>query len=173
MKGLAERISEALSVLIGKPIFDCWRVANMQIFEFGECQKILNRRGCEVEVADWKLHLQCRWRMVDGESIVFGNDDLYYPADEKLPWDEFDWDKQESVLDLRQQEWFAINRDKKRKVTDAIGDIYGGFQIKLEGGFRLEAFPCKSFQDEHCEQWRLFESESEHFVIDGDGVRRH
>lgn len=93
MSGLAERIAAELRVLIGEPIRDCWRAANMQIFEFGPAKKYLNRKGDEVEGSDLSLHVQCRWRMVDGSRILFARDDLLRPANQDIPIDEFDWDR--------------------------------------------------------------------------------
>ena len=42
----------------------------MQIFEFGPLHVSLNRWGQEVETADLRLHIQCRWRLVDAELTV-------------------------------------------------------------------------------------------------------
>jgi hypothetical protein len=42
---LADRITAELRVLLGQPIGDCWRAANMQVFEFGPRHWITNRKG--------------------------------------------------------------------------------------------------------------------------------
>ncbi len=76
MSTLGERISVELHVLVGHPIVDCWRVANMQIFEFGPRTQIVNRKGEDVEIGEFRLHVQCRWRLVDAEKIIFGSDDI-------------------------------------------------------------------------------------------------
>src|SRR4030042_7067785 len=116
MSELAHHISVELRVLIGQRIVDCWRVANMAVFEFGPRQRIVNSKGEEVEVSELRLHVQCRWRMVDEAGILFGSDALNYPADENVPLEDFDWDKQDSVLDIRRREWFIQNRDRALKV---------------------------------------------------------
>src|SRR6266571_2122201 len=171
VSNLADRITAELRVLIGQPMSDCWRAINMQIFEFGQQRPTVNRKGQDIEVADLKLHVQCRWRLVDGATIVFGRDDLDYPADESISLDDFDWDKQKAVLDVTQRRWFESHKASPPKVTDVRGDAYGGFQIRLEGAFALEAFPCDSRRGEHSERWRLFghRADGSHFVVQGYG----
>jgi hypothetical protein len=172
MNGLAERITAELWVLVGEPISDCWRAANMQVFEFGPAKKYRNRKGDEVEGSDLKLHVQCPWRMVDGSQILFARDDLLRAANQDIPIDEFDWDKDDSVLDIVQRQWFEDHRAAPLKVVHVAGDQYGGCQIRLEGGMLLELFPCDSDRGEYSEHWRLLDDrrDSYHFVVTGYGV---
>jgi len=173
MTSLAARISDELRVLVGEPISGCWRAANMQIFEFGPTKKYLNRKGEEVDGSALRLHVQCRWRIVDGSRILFARDDLQRPADEEVPIDEFDWDKDDSVLDVVQRKWFADHRLAPVKVVDATGDDYGGCRIELEGRLLLELFPCDSDRGEYSEHWRLLghRSDGSHFVVTGYGIQ--
>ncbi len=170
MNAVAERITDELRTLIGKPMWDCWRAMNMQIFEFGARRPIINRKGEEVEVGEVRLHVQCRWRLGDGKQILFGRDDLNYPADDKIPLEDFDWDQEKSVLDVKQRAWFRQNNAEPPNVVEVHGDLYGGFQIQLEGGFTLEALPCDSRLDD--ELWRLIghHGDQSHFVVTGNGV---
>jgi hypothetical protein len=172
MNPLADRITEELQVLIGEPISGCWRAANMQIFEFGPPRKYLNRKGEELEGANLKLHVQCRWRMVDATRILFGRDDLLRPANAGIAIEDFDWDEDESPLDVLPCEWFAEHRNPPVHVVQATGDIYGGCRIELEEGFLLQLFPCDSRRSEYSEHWRFFRQmgDQSHFVITGDGV---
>jgi hypothetical protein len=172
MSDLAKRIFAELQVLIGQPIADCWRAADMAIFEFGSRHRIVNRKGDEVEVGDISLHVQCRWRVVDAANILFGSDDLYSPADESVSFDDFDRDKQESVLDIRRREWIVQCRDKALKVIGVAGDAYGGFQSTIEDGITIESFPCDSIRDEYSEHWRLrgHRPDESHFVVAGYGI---
>lgn len=172
MGTLADRISDELRVLVGQPISDGWRVANMQIFEFGPLRKRINRKGEEVESGELKLHIQCRWRMVDRTRILFARDDLLRPADESISLDDFDWDKQESKLDVVNRAWFAEHHTKPLCVISASGDDYGGFRLALEENVALEVFPCDSNRGEYSEHWRLLghRKDGSHFVIDGNGV---
>ena len=172
MIALADRITTELLVLIGEPISDVWRAANMQVFGFGELRQIVNRYGEEVEVTDINLHVQCRWRLVDDRRILFGRDDLLRPADEDTPVDDFDWDKEDSVLDVLHRKWIAKHKTKPLRVINAIGDNYGGFRMEFEEQIFLEAFPCNSNCEEDTEHWRLLghRSDGSHFVIGGYGV---
>ena len=172
MTTLAGRITAELQVLIGEPLSDCWRVSNMPIFEFGPRHKFLNRKGEEVEGSDLRLHLQCRWRIVDAERILFGRDDILRPADENISPDDFDWDEDDSVFDVVRRKWFAERRSVPLHVVSATGDIYGGFRITLEQDVVLEAFPCDSNRGEYSEHWSLLNDRSEgsYFVVMGYGV---
>jgi hypothetical protein len=155
----------------GRPIVDCWRAADMQIFEFGPGRRMMNRNGEEVEVGEVRLHIQSRWRLVDSERILFGRGDLSYPADANIPAAEFDPDERESVLDANQRAWFGRHRAAAPKVRNVAGDRYGGFRVELEGGFVLECFPCDSRRGEYSEHWRLLghRADGSHFVVTGEG----
>ena len=171
---LADRITSELRVLVRQPIGDCWRAANMQIFEFGPQRQTWNGKGEAVEVSDIRLHIQCRWRFVDERFILFGRDDLNYPADQSTPPEEFDWDKADSVLDVARRKWFDKHRPSPPVVREVQGDVYGGFRISLAGGYALECFPCDSRRGEYSEQWRLLghRADGSHFAVTGDGVER-
>jgi len=166
---LAKAITAELSRLIGEPISDCWRAVNMQIFEFGPRRHMTNRKGEAIEASDIRLHIQCRWRFVASNRILFGRDDLNYSADPSIPDDEFDWDKHASALDVKQRTWFSQHHDEPPKVVSVKGDNFGGFRIELAGGVALECLPCDS---QHGEHWRLLghREDGSHFVINGDGV---
>jgi hypothetical protein len=173
MSDLAIRISSELQALIGQPIADWWRAADMAVVEFGPRHRIVNRKGDAIDVSDLRLHLQCRWRFTDSSDILFGSDDLYRPADEGVSHDDFDWDKQDSVLDVKWRTWILRNRGREPRVIRCIGDAYGGFRIELEGGVILEAFPCNSRRGECSEHWRLIghRIDGAHFVVTGYGIQ--
>jgi hypothetical protein len=172
VKTLADRISSELRVLIGKPMTDCSRAANMQVFGFAPRRQKRNRRGEIVELGYIRLHIQCRWRFMDERCILFGRDDLLVPADDSVLMVEFDWDAAESALDVAQRNWFASQRSDLPAVIAVGGDAYGGFRISLAGGYTLECFPCDSRRDEYSEHWRLVghRADGSHFVVTGDGI---
>jgi hypothetical protein len=161
---LADQITRELQFIVGQPLGDCWRAANMQIFGFGQ-------RVQPHEPVPIRLHVQCRWRFVDQQRIIFARDDINAPADETIDPEEFDWDREESLLDAKSKEWFA-ERSSRIKVIRAAGDVYGGFRIDFEKGFALEAMPCDSNFGEYSEHWRIFghRGDESHFVITGYGV---
>jgi hypothetical protein len=61
------------------------RAANMLNIQFGEIKKL--DRG---SVGEWAMHAQCPWRLMNGDLIVTGNNDLYEPA---KPGKRFNWNK--------------------------------------------------------------------------------
>lgn len=172
MESLANRITSELRMLIGQPIGDCSRVSNMIVFEFGPRRQTRNRNGEFVEVSDFSLHIQARWRFVDARCILFGRDDIHYPADESTSLEDFDWDQGESALDVARRKWFEEHRPSPPEVREVQGDAYGGFRITLDGGYVLECFPCDSRRGEYCEHWRLLghRSDGSHFVVTGNGA---
>ena len=89
---LQDRITEALSALIGLPLWRAHRALNMEVFAFGERQFSRNRKGKQVEVGEYSLHIQCPWRIVGPNGMVVGSEDRNYPEDENADRDEFDSD---------------------------------------------------------------------------------
>jgi len=145
----------------------------MQLLGFGPKEKRTNRRGEVVEVSKYGIHTQCKWRLVDSERIVTGSGDLYRPADESIPEEEFDWDKDDSVLDFKMMKWLAEYEEAPPLVVEARGDAYGGFCITLDNGQSFVTFPCEShWSDEEEEIWRLLghRKDGRHFVVSDCGV---
>lgn len=167
MHDLATAIAAELDQLLGQQISDCWRAVDMQIFEFGPRHEMTNRKGKIVEVSDIRLHLQCRWRFVSKDQILFGQDDLYRSADPHFTED-FDYNKQPSALDAAQRAWFDDHRDKPLRVIATRGDNYGGFRIELESHYALECLPC----DTSGEYWRMLghRADGTHFVVTAEGI---
>src|SRR4051812_48044105 len=137
MGNLADKITAALGILIEQPLSGCNRAADMHMFRFGPWRKRTNRKGELIDVTDHCLSVQCRWRLLDPDRILFGRDDLLYPADEAISLDDFDWDQQESRVDRLRREWFDQQQTVPPVVTSVQGDLYGGFRIELSGGFAL------------------------------------
>ena len=169
---LAAKITSELHALLGEPLAECGRVANMQMFGFGPPTRSVTLLGKVVEHSKYSLHLQCRWRFTNEHEILFGSDDLNYPADENTSLEGFDWDQSPSLLDVKQQEWFT-QHGGSMQVTEVIGDRYGGFRVLLEQGIVLEAFPCDSRRDDYSEHWRFFghRADESHFVVSRESIR--
>lgn len=172
MTSVSDQITAEMQVLISQDFCSCWRIGNMQIFEFGKVRSHLNRKGQKVQSGEFKLHVQCRWRMINPTRILFGRDDLLRPADSRISIDDFDWDESESILDVAQQEWFTGHRPGFAKVTSVSGDAYGGCRIGFGTGEILELIPCDSDRSEYSEHWRLFghRDDDTHFVVTGAGI---
>lgn len=166
---IAEQITRELSFLVGEPLADCLRAADMHIFRFGQERQIRNRKNELARVAPFGLHVQCRWRLVRGATILFGRDDLSVPADSRISFDEFDHDLHESILEVRRREW--MKSTSTPIVESALGDAVGGFKIKLSSSLAIECFPCHA-HGQNLELWRFLghRADRSHFVVRTDGI---
>ncbi len=142
----------------------------MEMFAFGERRIRLNRKGEEVEVGEYSLHIQCPWRIVGPDGIIVGFLDRNYPVEENADWQEFD-DEGPSRCEFQMAGWLKEYSGCPLKVEKVEADYVGGFKLFLQHGFVLEAFPANSLQGEYSERWRLFRpSDESHFVVCGYGI---
>jgi hypothetical protein len=168
---LQDRITEALSAIIQFPLWGATRVMNMEMFDFGDRRTQLNRKGQEVDVGEYALHVQCPWRIVGPDGIIAASEDRKYPEEEMADWEEFDSDSP-SRCEARMAAWLREHCLAPLKVDRVEADSVGGFRLLLQLGFALEAFPAHSLRGEYSEYWRLFRPsmETSHFVVTGHGV---
>lgn len=168
---LQDRITEALSVLIGQPLWGATRALNMEMFDIGEQCTWQGRKGQVVEGGKYSLHIQCSWRIVGPDGIVVGSEDRRYPEDENSNWEEFDPDGP-TRCEARIMAWLREHSAAPLKIQRLEVDPVGGFKLFLQGDFILEAFPANSLQGEYSERWRLFcpSEKRRHFVVCGYGV---
>ena len=117
------------------------------------------------------LHIQCSFRIRDGEEILVSNLEMFYPSEKALEQpeydpDSFDWDVQG---DNRYDEWVG-NIDpaylEKTRVLDAEVNTWGDLAIILDQGIVIEVFINEAYDE--C--WRLFKKSSDHFVMTGRGI---
>lgn len=163
------QIERELSKIVGLPLKDAGRVADLEWFSFGRTRIVRNHRGVEREVGEYAIHVQCAWRITKSRKIVVASRDRYVPRE---GWEgseeDFDWDKVgENRCDQRIRSLFDGTR--AIVVESAEGDNLGGFRLFLSHDYILEVFPDDSEDDEH---WRLFEPavDSPHFVVTGGGI---
>lgn len=165
-----------MAPLVGMPLWDAGRAADLLWLALGQRQTIQDFRGKPREVGEYALHVQCAWRFVRGETVVAGNRDLYYPrgyrdAKDGIPQG-FDWDVQgANRCDEMLAELFAGGA--KQFVVQRVGAGQAGeIALLLEGGLKLQIFPNDSLVGEH---WRLFRpgSDEPHWVFTGQGLERH
>jgi hypothetical protein len=175
---LDEQISTELRLLEGQPFTECNRGADLIMFSFGEERERLTRTGARIMVSPIHMHLQCRWRVCDGDCVAFGSDDIFYRGSEPMNGgrngqrdrEEFDYLYSLTALDVLHVAWFAKHRRAALMVVSAKGDRFGGFRILLAGGMTVECLPCESRRD--AELWRLFghRADDSHFVVLASGV---
>jgi hypothetical protein len=170
---LRAKIQEAASALIGMPLWDAGRAADLAWFAFGDRRTVRDFHGNSKEVGEFALHVQCAWRLVQRDTTVVGNRDLYYPAgwgmdSPDVPAD-FKWDVQgANRLDERLMLFFQ--QDRKGLIVDRVeAGFAGALQIFFQDETVLEIFPNDSFAGEH---WRLFRAyrDEPHFVVTGKGI---
>jgi hypothetical protein len=170
---LQDQINAALSALIGLPLWGATRALNMEMFDLGDRQTRLNRKGQEVEVGEYALHIHCPWRIVGPDGIFVASEDRNYPEDEMSNRENFDSDSP-SRCEARIGVWFREHSVAPLSVEQVKADSVGGFRLFLHRGFVLEAFPSHSLRGEYSEYWRLFRpsTEARHFVVTGYGVEK-
>lgn len=173
---LPQQVANVMTPLVGQPLWDAGRAADLMWLAFGQRQIIKDFRGEPREVGEYALHVQCAWRFVQDEKVVVGNRDLYYPrgyrdAKEEIPRG-FNWDVQgANRCDELLAELFAGGANQFVVQRVEAGQA-GELALMLEGGLTLQIFPNDSLEGEH---WRLFRpgTDEQHCVFAGKGLERH
>jgi hypothetical protein len=158
------------------PLWDAGRAADLLWLAFGQRRTIQDFRGESREVGEYALHVQCAWRFVQGEKVVVGNRDLYYPRGytdpkQEIP-KEFNWDVQGANRCDEVLAGLFAGGAKQFVVLRVQAGQAGELALLLESGLTLQVFPNDSLVGEH---WRLFTpgSDAPHWVYTGNGLERH
>lgn len=170
---MKEVIIAELGKLVGLKLQDAGRASNLFWLGFGDMFPII-RRGKTKVSAEYALHIQCSWRITLNNKIVVASRDFYSPSSE---WDgdieDFDWDMQDKNRFDERIKTFI--KDKGRlQVKNIESDDIGGLKVFLSDGYKLEAFPDSSEDDDQGEHWRFFnrKDNSPHFVVSGKGIEK-
>lgn len=161
-------IQEALVPLVGLPLRNIGRAANMVFLDFGEMRETQDRRGGTTTVSDWTIHVQCPWRVCRQGNIVVAYYDLYRtPAGDVISGDSLSGSQFDAVTaDLCMEFQTA-----PLIVASIVVDDVGGFTLCLAGDYRIDVFPA----DSHAanEHWRVFRPGTglKHFVFRDPGIR--
>lgn len=161
-----EVVEKWLGILIGLPLANAGRAADMMWFSFGKETKVTDSRGCQKNIGEYALHVQCAWRLVGPHGTIVGSGDIHYPAENIEEGSDFNWDLPgENLCDQRIKEFLQIQQPSLL-IETVSGDFMGGFKIRFIGGFVLEVFPCNSST---VEEWRLFQpgANRPHCVLKG------
>jgi hypothetical protein len=165
-----EQIEQALNVLIELPLQHAGRAADMEMFHFGDLQPVAGRHGT-VMVGEYRLHVQCAWRIVGIAGILIASRDRYYPAGDPYANDnDFDWSAQGVNRCEERITAFFKEQDGTHFLVEAVAaDNLGSVRLQLSGGFLLDIFPDDSLDSEH---WRLVPRTPAipHFVVTGQGI---
>jgi hypothetical protein len=172
---MKQEIENALGVLIGEPFRGGGRAANMPTYGFGDDVHLPDRRkGGTRLVSRFALHIQCPFRFVGSQGVIFGGRDMYYDAgpdpflhrsDEEWAWHELGANR----YDERFAKLMAEHEQESLVVLAVEADHTGSFRLQLSHDIALETFVDDSLPWEH---WRFFRpgEEGEHFVVTGRGI---
>ena len=146
------QIEQTLEVLIGLPLWDGRRAADLQSFHFGDRHTVVDRKGQPCEVGTYALHLQCAWRIVGPSGIVVASRDKFYPTGDRPledAYDDFEWDKPgANRCDERMEAFFEQHSTAPLLVESVRADAVGGVWMRLGSDHMLEVFPDDSLEGE-------------------------
>ena len=150
-----EQVRRHLSALIGLDVSGVAHAADMLTLQFGPLREVTTSRGTVKHLGDWALHIQCRWRIEQGDAIVASHLDL-------AASEECGRATTSQVRDL-------LVTQGPTAVLDVEAGESGDAVISLARGMRLIILADGIPDDE---DWRLFRSNSDarHFVIEGGQV---
>lgn len=162
-------IRDALLPLVGLPLFDSNRAADIQSFSFGREHDLPFRfprpgKPASRKVGEYALHVQCAWRVIGPAGIEVDSRDLLEPAPPDA--DQFDWRGFDpSLRDVRMRQWLTA----VRMVVDVTADNAGRITLALTNDYSLDVTPDRT---QRSEWWRFFRAidESPHFVMTHEGV---
>lgn len=151
-------IRTELEKLIGLPIWGAAFAADMLMLQFGAKYEMATRSGTRVEVGEYALHIQVRWRISMADEIVVGAVDH---------WCDEETSNSAEVVQLIEQVIAS-----QPKVVSVCSVRAGAFSLELEDGACLEVFPSSGTAEDD-EFWRLLSPalECRHFVVSSNGVR--
>jgi hypothetical protein len=172
--GTKDEIQNAFTPLIGMPLWDIGRIADLECFCFGENRREVSsklKNGQKKVVSDYALHLTCSWLIAEANQVLVASDDRFFHAgdDPFLDYEQFNWNSPEgNRLDERIAQLNAKIQRKPLIVNSVEADELGGLIIHLSENYSLSVFPNTSFS----EYWRLFEPgiDSPHFVVTAKGI---
>lgn len=136
-------IEDALNELIGLQLFKSWNIFGTRMFYFAA------PNSKPLDDGDYRLTLECPWRIEAGNRILVGWEDYGIRADDNS---DPNWNRVEDQWGHRQdQKLEAVlgmtasgaihNTGPDLIVKGATADSLGGFQLHLSGGFLLAVFP--------------------------------
>ena len=161
-----EELPKALEQIHGLSLTSVSSAGSMPMFIFGELRISPSPRGETRETGDFHLHLQCPWRFVHKNSILFGSGDYFFKSNDSDESEEIPFDK---IIEEGTIHWFRTTSKYDQIVQSTLLDKLGGFKLQFNSGSILETFP-DSFHEK--ENWRIFipDNLDSHIVCLSNGV---
>jgi hypothetical protein len=160
-------VMSKLTSLVGLRLCIARDAAGMKNFQFGEIRPHPWGKGT---VGDFALHVQCPWRLVTTAQVLTGSADYYesvVEGEEVNLDDHQSGNLQRKRLQVLFQTYDAqtrslINQSDSLTVISLHADRFGGLDLELSGGVRLQVFPDGS----RGENWRFFSpgNDEPHFI---------
>ena len=136
-------IEDSLKELIGLQLFKSWNIFGTRMFYFAA------PNSKPLDDGDYRLTLECPWRIEAGNRILVGWEDYGTRADDNS---DPNWNRVEDQWGHRQDERLEAifgetkngvihNKGDALVVEHATADGLGGFQLHLSGGYLLAVFP--------------------------------
>ena len=163
---IREEFAREMQALVGLALWASGRAGNMQWFQFGGRIPRTNRHGEAREVGTYAVHVQCPWRVLDGDVVVVGSGDLDFDPSGQLPT-AGDATKHPTLLDVRMKQ--LLSKDLRLASVDvsrlaAVRLFFSSTQV-------LELVPIESVP---LEQWRLLRNvePTNHWIVSSTGVEK-
>ncbi|MET8762178.1 hypothetical protein [Lentzea sp. NPDC004782] len=116
---------------------------------------MVDHRGQPREVTEYALHVQCPWRVLQGDQYVVGSSDMFRPRPGWTGEGDFDWDVQgANRFDVRVARLNELLADGRVAVTSVDVTAWADLTISLSYGFRIEVLRLTS--SVRTELWRFF-----------------
>lgn len=167
-------IEEALSPLVGLPLWRAARAAGLLTLQFGERRATTTWRGEPAEVGAYALHVAAPWRLRQPARILVARDDLFVPGDPAA--DPTNVDREGATWwDQSWAAFFETCGGAFPVVASVAGDPVGGLRLALGRELLFEVFPDRSGAAHASgEFWRLLQPgrSAAHIVVGTQGLDR-
>lgn len=127
---------DSLQVLKGAKLTYMGRSANMVEIIFDKCGN------------SYVIHAECFTRLYKNSVLFLTSDDITYPREQPLSWEEFDWDDMGdpfekigiSLYDKKVEEVMSNLKSEKLTVRDVIVDSIGNITILINRDLMIQIF---------------------------------
>jgi len=130
-------------------------------------------RGQTVPVPEFRLHIQCQWRIVQDGAILVGYADWHWPPQgSEVAYHDFEEADAPRTRRDDLVEAFMAHGEAAHLVDRAEGEATGDLRVAFGDGCVLEVFPTQSTADDpHDDHWRLLPpDDGPHFVVTAHGI---
>ncbi|WP_112264828.1 hypothetical protein [Lentzea terrae] len=146
-ESVIEVARRSLHELVGERWRAFGRAADLLWLGFGASRDVIDHSGESRQVSDYAVHVQCPWRVLDGDQLVTGSSDIYSDV------------QGVNRFDARAARLTAYLADKPVVVTSTQVTAWGDLTISFSDGLRIEALRTGSVRHE---EWRFFRPYLEH-----------